>query len=135
MGNDLKFVESVNGMLSGQTFPNPDYVSGQYALVQKIFKCLLTNSGEDVFDPTYGSGIRKSLESIPGQDVTAASTAASACLKFVVSSLTDSSVTDPAEQLLALSLLSISYDPVSTSWILEVQVTSGTSTFTITTNT
>jgi hypothetical protein len=47
MAYDLKILDSVNGDLSAQTWPHPDYVSSVYSLVQQIFKCLVTNPGED----------------------------------------------------------------------------------------
>jgi len=129
MANDLKFIESQNGLLSGSTWPNPDFVDGTYALVQRITKCLLTNPGEDVFDPGYGSGLRNDIRGIAGQEIEKASQVVMGALKRVVENLSNPNLEDPAERLTGLQLLKLEYDPIQTAWSLDVEVSTEASSF------
>ena len=133
MALDLKFLSSAkSGVLSGSTWPDPFEVESTYGLVQKITKCLLTNSGEDQFFPNYGSNLRRNLAGIPGQNVDQAKGIFSAALGKVVSDLSNPGETDPSSQLISLDLKTLTYSPVSTGWIAEVIVTTsaGTALFT-----
>lgn len=122
MANDLKVVESVNGMLSGQTWPYPDFVDGTYSLVQKIYKCLLSNPGDDIFDPSYGSGLRRNILGISGQETEKASQVFSDAFKRVVDNLADPAITDPTQRLVSLQMTSLEFDAEHTTWIVEVNV-------------
>jgi hypothetical protein len=134
MANDLKVVESVNGMLSGQTWPYPDFVDGTYSLVQKIYKCLLSTPGEDIFDPSYGSGLRHNILGISGQEIERASQVISDALKRVVDNLSDPNISDPAQRLVALNMLSLEFDAEHTTWVTEVDVKTEAGSFPLTMN-
>jgi len=129
MAYDLKILESVNGLLSGTTWPNPDFVEGTYALVQRIHKCLLTNPGEDQFDPGYGSGLRRDIQGIAGQEIEKAKSVVIAALQKVKGDLNDPTLKDPAERLLDLRLTSLDYDQLSTGWNVHVEVQTDVGTF------
>ncbi len=132
MALDLKIFESVNGLLSGCTWPHPDFVEGEYSLVQQITKCLLTNPGEDQFDPSYGSGLRVEIQGVPGQDVEKAKKIFSAALQKIMSDLKSPDIADPVERLADLRLRNLQYDMLSTSWLADVEVeTEAGSTFVI----
>jgi hypothetical protein len=132
MSLDIKFLESTNGILSGTTWPHPDFVEGIYSLTQQITKCLLTNAGEDMFDPTYGSNIRADIAGIPGQDIESAKRVFSGALQKIIADLKNPKTSDPAERLVDLRLISLKYDPISTTWLSEVEVETEETTFTIT---
>ena len=129
MAYDLKFLESVNGLLSGTTWPNPDFVEGTYALIQRIHKCLLTNPGEDQFDPGYGSGLRRDILGIAGQQLERARSVVIASLQKVKGDLTDPTLIDPAERLVDLQLTKMEYDPLMTAWHIHVDVVTDAGTF------
>lgn len=131
MALDLKYIESVNGVLSGSTWPRPDYTEGLYSLVQKIVKCLLTNPGDDAFDPNFGSGLRKQIIGLTGQDTDRAKQVLSGALQKVKTDLIDPSVVDPAEQIVDLQVRSMQYDPVGTSWNAEVDLVTAATTTTV----
>lgn len=130
MALDLKIFESVNGgQLSGSTWPKPDAVAGEYSLVQLITKCLLTDPGQDIFDTEYGAGLRRNIRGIPGQDVDRGKTAVNSALQKCKLDLLKSTATDPTERLLDLRLLSMVFDPIQTTWLVEVEVETEASVF------
>lgn len=131
MARDVKIVEDRGGVLIPSTWPSPDTVSGEYALVQRIVKNLLTVPGEDAFDPAWGSGLSDALLGIPGQDTTSATRAASRSIQKCASDLMSSQPADPAGRLTNLRLVEVVYDMDSTSWVLSVQVATEERTFTI----
>jgi hypothetical protein len=126
MPYDLKIVQlGTQGTIVGGTWPNPDFVEGEYNLVQRIVKNLMTNPGEDLFDPDWGSGIRSRLLGIPGNEVARAQNEASIaivkCRQDVQEAMGGSN--DPAEKLLDLRLSSIEYDQSRAAWSCIVVMT------------
>ncbi len=122
---DLKVVDSHNGVLSAQSWPEPFSVAGTYSLVQQVFKCLVTNTGEDRFDTTYGSGLRSQIIKLTGQQVERVKQIVGAALQKVVSDLSEGSQSDdPAERLVNLQLIDLAYQPEETAWAVKVNVIS-----------
>ena len=130
---DLKIVQSgLNGSLLGGTWPNPDYVDGEYNLVQRIYKNLLTKPGDDMFDPDWGSALRERVQGIPGQNVNKARAAVVSALKKCADDIISSLVSnDPAERLRDLGLDTIEYDVTRAAWICAVSVTTDATEITI----
>lgn len=121
---DLKIVQlGTSGNLEGGTWPNPDFVSGEYNLIQRIVKNLLTTPGEDMFDPDWGSGLRKRIQGIAGQEISKASAAVTGALKKCVEDIQHSIVSDdPAEILQDLRLETLEYDLTRAAWVSTVSV-------------
>lgn len=120
---DLKIVQlGSSGVLQGGTWPNPDFVEGEYNLIQRIFKNLMTNPGEDMFDPAWGSGLRESIRGIPGQNINDAKRAISAVLRRCLEDVSKSLSTDPAERLKDLRLETLEYDANLAAWTCTVAV-------------
>ncbi len=120
---DLKILDSVNGDLSAQTWPDPAFVSSVYSLVQQIYKCLVTNPGEDQFDPTYGSGLRAQIIGLNGQESERVKQVVGTALQKVRDDLTSGPQSDdPTERLVNLELLGLQFNPNDTSWSVQVNV-------------
>ncbi len=133
MALDIKFLEDSGGFLVGSMWPNPDAVEGSYGLAQLITKCLLTNPGDDAFDPAYGAGIKRALQGIPGQNVDDATQAITAVIEKVKLDLaTTRSSSDPEERLSDLRLISVSYDLNATAWLISILVVTDATEFTLT---
>lgn len=127
---DIKFLEESNGYLVGSMWPNPDQVEGSYSLGQLITKCLLTNPGDDAFDPAYGAGLKRALQGIPGQHVDEATQAITAVVEKVKADLASTrSSSDAEERLSDLRLISVAYDIDSTAWLIELLVVSDATEF------
>lgn len=113
-----------NGALFGAAWPNPSGISGEYNLVQRIYKSLLTDPGDDQFDPAWGSGLSAGLRGIPGQQLQAATkavtTALTKCEADIKAALGAS--TDPNERLQRLHLDSLEFDFTLASWRASVTV-------------
>lgn len=120
---DLKIIqESSSGSLVGGTWPNPDFVDGEYNLIQRIVKNLLTFPGTDLFDPTWGSGLRESIQGIAGQNVDIAKKAIVQSLKKCVDDISQSL---PGE-LQDLRLETLEYDATEAAWRCAVTVVTPT---------
>lgn len=123
MAYDVKILDlAADGSMIAATWPHPDIVEGEYALVQRIVKNLLTELGEDQFDPDWGSGIASALLGLAGQQQEQAEQASTSALQKCQRDLLSSQPADPAGRLVSLRLRSITYDITSTSWVLEVDV-------------
>lgn len=103
-------------------WPNPVAVDGMTSLVQRIYKNLMTEPGEDEQDPEWGSGLRGSIMPIPGQKQKEANRAAGLVLQKCVTDLKEQNETDPSGRLRDLRLDSLEYDVNTTSWLLAVTV-------------
>jgi hypothetical protein len=123
MALDLKIIqETPSGSLAGGTWPNPDFVDGEYNLIQRVVKNLLTFPGTDLFDPTWGSGLRESIRGIPGQNVDVAKKAIVSCLKKCVDDISQSLPGD----LQDLRLETLEYDANEAAWLCAVTVVTPT---------
>jgi hypothetical protein len=122
MPQDLKVIDFIDDKVVPRTWPRAAYVGGIYNLVQRVYKCMLTEPGDDEDDPTFGGGIRSALQAIPGQQVDKARLAASAMLKKVKSDLLVNYSEDPEERLVDLQLSDIKFDYETTGWRLAVTV-------------
>ena len=131
MPEDLKIFDLVGGnqTLVGSVWPGSSRVDGQYSLVQKITKCLLSAPGESEYDPDYGADIRRAIRGVSGQEVSRARKLVSASLSKVLEDLGDDTPTDPEQQLLDLRLVSLEYDQLATSWIVLLEVDTAATTF------
>lgn len=121
---DLKIVQpGSSGVLQGATWPNPDFVDGEYNLVQRIFKNLHTTPGEDMFDPDWGSGLRASVRGIPGQNLNEARRAVSSALRKCSDDISKTLVSPkPDENLKDLRLETLEYDETRAAWVCSVAV-------------
>lgn len=131
MAKDFKILDDTRGVLRYDTWPNPYVTSGEYALIQRLIKNLLTTRGEDQFDPAWGSSLAQNMQGIPGQHVGEARRAASASLTQCYRDLSSSQPDDPAGRIVGLRLDDVSYDEVSTSWVLSVTVATEVREFTL----
>jgi hypothetical protein len=123
MPTDLKIVSVLSsGALTGATWPDPVAVSGEYNLVQRIYKNLICNPGDDDFDTEWGSGLQAKIQGIAGQQVERAKQAVMEALRKCEDDIKDSfsASTDPAERLNRLSLESLEYDFNLAAWRVEV---------------
>lgn len=114
---DLKVVSfSRGGRLTAVTWPSPDFVDGDYGLVQALYKNLMTAPGDDEFDPTWGSDLVGALMGVPGGDVASATKAADAALTKAQSDLAaDYKVT-------RLKAKNLAFDVSDLAWSLDVVV-------------
>ena len=128
---DLKFIETDGLRLGGGIWPQTDSAAGQYSLIQRIVKCMLTEPGQDIFDPEYGGGLRSSIKGIPGQEIERARTAVATVLSRVLV-CTRLPTDDPTEQLIDLRLRSLVFDETVLQWVAEVDVVTAANQTTIT---
>lgn len=120
---DIKILsQGTDGRLHDQTYPVPDKVDGSYALVQKIVKNLKTDPGMDEQDPGWGSGLFTRLLAIPSQLVEAARLTTTGALQKCARDITSVPVTDPALQVQAIHLLSLTYNDATTAWDVTIEV-------------
>ena len=131
MPSDIKVIDFVDGVIVPETWPNPAYVAGLYNLIQRIYKCMFTEVGDDEDDPTFGGGIRSTLGPLQGPNNDQATQAAQQMLKKIKADLSGNTSTDPAEQLKDLVLNSIEYDTDATAWRLSITVVSASTQATI----
>ena len=129
MAVDIKILSvSSTGQLCNQTYPVPDKVTGEYALVQKIVKNLKTNVGSDEQDPGWGSGLFPKLFGIPAQQGALARTAATGSLQKCLRDLKSSQSSDSALTVEDIHLLSLDYNPVTTAWDVAIEVVTASGT-------
>lgn len=114
---DLKVASfDAQGRIQAVTWPSPDFVDGDYGLIQALFKNLMTAPGDDEFDPAWGSDIVGALMNVPGGDVPAATKAADAALAKALSDL------GPDYGITRLRPQKLTFDVGSTAWLLDVLV-------------
>jgi hypothetical protein len=66
---DLQIIVfTASGRIQCATWPNPAFVDGDYGLIQTLYKCLLTDPGDDAFDPDWGAGLMSGLRPLHGDD-------------------------------------------------------------------
>lgn len=128
---DLKFIEADGTRLGGGIWPQSDSAAGLYSLIQKIVLCMITEPGDDIFDPEFGGGLRSAVRGIAGQETERAKTAVATVLARV-SSLLKTPTDDPEEQLIDLRLRSVTFDMGTLSWLVEVDVITAANQTTIT---
>jgi hypothetical protein len=128
---DLKFFETVGTQLVGSTWPNPDKVEGNYALVQRITKDFYTVPGDDSFDPGLGGDLKGALQGLSGQEVQAATKAVTAVVTKVLEDLLTSTGDDEGD-LKDLRLRSVTFDLPSLAWLIELDVVTRANEFTLT---
>jgi hypothetical protein len=116
MAIDLKFVDTVNNTLTAGIWPYPDKVDGEYSLVQKVVKSLLTEPGYDQFDPGFGAGLKSAMLGIPGQDLQAARQAAAIAAQKVLQDLAGT------PELLDLRVEGVTFNVDTLAWEVEMVV-------------
>jgi hypothetical protein len=127
MAADLQIVSfSPTGRLRAVSWPDPAFVDGDYSLVQRLFKCLMTDPGDDEADPDWGAGLMTRLLGIPGNDLSAASEAVGSALRKAEDDLRGS-----FPVLLSLTARSISFDVGATEWLVDVLLTTTTGSFAV----
>ena len=119
---DIKVLTLANGSLVPKIMDTSVYVSGLPLLIQHIVKCLLTEPGQDRFDPDFGAGIRTALPTLynPSQMDRVKMLATEAILKCEKQlKEDDSTVNTPAEERLdSLHLRNVEFDPNGPGWVL-----------------
>lgn len=129
---DLKVLSVTgSGRLVGATWPRPDFIEGNYNLIQRIYMNLVTEQGDVEDDPEWGSGLRSALLVIPGQHVDRARQVASAVLTKCRLDLQSNPSTDPDERLVDLRLESIEFSTDIVSWIMTCTVVTEAGTTTL----
>ena len=125
MALDLKIVTiSPQGQLAAYTWPNPAFVEGTYALVQRIYKNLMTIPGQDAFDPSWGSDLKGPLFNTPlGGDTDDARHAIAGVIQKCEMDIQSDPTDDPRQQLLSLRLLDAGYDVSATAWNISLEAT------------
>jgi len=119
------------GVLTAATWPQADFVDGQYALVQRIYKNLMTRPGEDAFDPEWGSDIRGALLGLHAHQVDEAQLALSHVFEKVLADLTSTLPTDPEQRLTRMQLRQVVSDIESGEWRVDADVETEASAVTI----
>lgn len=124
MPRDLKTVEVFeDGSVRPRTWPYVAVVDGEYGLVQRIVMNLLTNPGDDLFDPEWGAGLSRAIRGIPGQELELARKAVSAAVAKCAEDLAQATAAFPPEgRLLELSLEDLHYDPERAAWVCGIDV-------------
>lgn len=130
---DLKIVEPVSPDQAVAAFiwPQPAEVDGEYALMQKIVFNLHTVPGEIEIDPTFGSGLQTIVLGLTGADQSTAMQRMASVLAKCLQDLKSDMPADPAQRLVALHLIDMTYDVTTTSWTANVDVETEANTFTI----
>jgi hypothetical protein len=133
MAIDLKIVEPVDpdSAVSAFIWPQPAEVDGEYALMQKIVFNLHTAPGEIETDPTFGSGLQSIVLGLTGADQTTAMQRMASVLAKCQQDLKADMPADPAQRLVALRLVDMTYDVQKTAWTASVEVETEANTFTI----
>jgi hypothetical protein len=116
------------------TWPYADYVAGEYALVQKIIKCLFTARGTDAFDPGYGTDLQEALAALGPDDQPAAHRAAIDAAARVTAILAPATaaLADPSERLTDISPLTTTFNDSTFGWDINLAVTTANGTLEIT---
>jgi hypothetical protein len=124
MPEDLKIFDLVgnNSTLVGSIWPGSARVDGEYSLIQKIAKCLLTRPGESEYDPDFGADIRAAIRGLSGQEIDTARKIISSSLSKVLEDLGRDLPDDPAQRLRDLRIADLTYEAETTSWVVAVEV-------------
>jgi len=127
MSIDLEIIKANNDdTLSAVIWPHPTAVSGVYALVQRVVKCLFTVPGGDAWDPTFGADLIGAVAGIPAQAVAEARKAVSAVFRKCCNDLAPTAV-DPGLQ--DLNVEDLVYEPETGTWRITVSVETSAGTF------
>ena len=120
---DLKIVEPVGASrsLHPQIFPNSARVDGEFSLVQKILKNLLTAPEESEADPGFGSDLRGAVQGLAGQELQQARQAVTGALQKCVDDLQSDPPNDPSQRIVDLRLVDLRYSATTTSWVASVE--------------
>jgi phage baseplate assembly protein W len=132
---DLKIMTVRPGVpIAANTWPDAQYVDGEYGLVQKIAKCLYTRRGTDAFDPEYGTLLQKALEGLSSDDDSLVHQAAADAAKAVFDQLAPATLNapDPASRLLSISVLRTGFNSTTAGWDIDLAVTTGAGTLSVT---
>jgi hypothetical protein len=99
--------------------------------MQKIVFNLHTAPGEIETDPTFGSGLQSIVLGLTGADQTTAMQRMASVLAKCQQDLKADMPADPAQRLVALRLVDMTYDVQKTAWTASVEVETEANTFTI----
>lgn len=131
MPRDLKIIEPIgtDRVLKLKIGTVPAAADGQFSLVQKIVKNLLTEPGDDEFEPDLGGGLRGSLAGIQGSEVARATQAAAGALRKCLEDIQSDQGPDPKQRLLDLRVSRLTFSAAETLWTLVVEVVTEAGTF------
>ena len=129
---DVKFLSrTADGQFVDQTYPVPDMVDGEYALVQRIVKNFKTVPGDDEQDPGWGSALFVRLFAVPAQKVDEARSVATGALQKCLRDIQTAQPSDPLLMVSDLHLSSLVYTPETSSWDVSVEVVTASGTITV----
>ncbi len=115
MGLDLQIITFTDsGRIQCATWPNPAFVDGDYGLIQTLYKCLLTDPGNDAFDPDWGAGLMSGLRPLHGDDAQGAEKVVGAALSKATADL------QGAYPILRITASRVEYVLDLTSWQVDL---------------
>lgn len=111
-----------SGRIQCASWPNPSFVDGDYGFIQTLYKCLLTDPGDDAFDPSWGAGLVSSLRAVYGNETAKATEVVGAALLKAAEDLRDT-----YKDLVRISATRVEYSVPDTAWQVDLllETTSG----------
>jgi phage baseplate assembly protein W len=131
--NDIKtVVPNIYNYAISTSTDTPLVASGVDSLVQIISKAIKTTPGRDIFNPTYGMGIKELLPSSSAriEEQRAKSQVGKGLMKIEeeIKTNQESLSLTASQKLEKLELVDLIFDPQNSLWDVTIRVTSSTGT-------